>query len=62
MKAVLQSLGFGLVLFVVAALVAFIFFTDPLNLLVVWIIYGAAYVVSSLIHIAIIVYKKRGTP
>jgi hypothetical protein len=55
----LQALGLGFILFAAASLASLVTFTDALNLVSVWIIYTLAYIVSSLINVGIIVYKKR---
>ena len=54
-----QSLGLGLILLIVAALVSFFSSTDALNILVFWILHAGAYILSSLINIGIILLRKR---
>lgn len=56
---IIQSLGLGFILFAVASVVSLFIFTDALNLVFVWIIYVLAYILSSLINVLIIVFKKR---
>ncbi|MDQ1908985.1 hypothetical protein RAC89_00535 [Paenibacillus sp. GD4] len=56
---ILQSLGLGVIVFAAASLVSLFIFTDALNLVMVWIMYALAYIVSSLINVGIIVFKTR---
>jgi hypothetical protein len=55
----LQALGFGFGLFIIASLVAFFVYTDSLNILVFWIIYLLVFIVTALVNIAIIFLRKR---
>ncbi|UJF33868.1 hypothetical protein [Paenibacillus hexagrammi] len=59
---ILQSLGLGFLLFAAASLSAFFVYTDALNILVFWVIYLIAYVISSLINVTVIWIKDKKRP
>lgn len=56
---VIQLLGSGLALYVLAAAVSFLVYTDSLNILVFWVLYAIAFVISILISLVLIFIKTR---
>ncbi|WP_110840913.1 hypothetical protein [Paenibacillus flagellatus] len=54
-----QSLGLGFAVFLIASIVSFFVYTDALNMLVFLFLYTAAFLLSGLINIGMILVKKR---
>lgn len=56
---IIQLLGLGLALLVLAAVVSFLVYTDSLNILIFWVLSVIAFVISVLISLVLVFVKTR---